>query len=106
MPVSVLPRPMRSRGRPKGLTDASEPGAAPASSGIAAQPADYRHEPAAAHYRRGEGDRLRGVQARPDGAVPRMPRGRSPGVGGTVGFPPQSDGGEKGPAPGFRPPLA
>ena len=81
MSVSVLPRPMHSRGRPKGLTDASEPGAAPSPPARSDQLTGDRHGAAVAHYRRGEVGRLCGDQARPDGAVPRMPRGRPTGWG-------------------------
>ena len=58
-------------------------------------------EPAAAPYRKGEGDRVRTDQARPDGAVPRQCAPGHLAWGKPVGFPPQSDGGEKGPAPGL-----
>ena len=90
------PRPRRSKGRPKGRTDASEPGTAPATRATFAELAGAGLKPAAAHYRKGEVERSRGGQARPDGAVPWVPRGRSTGVGGTVGFPPQATLTEKG----------
>ena len=90
------PRPRRSKGRPKGRTDASEPGTSPATRATLAELAGAGLKPAAAHYRKGEVERSRGGQARPDGAVPWVPRGRSTGVGGTVGFPPQATLTEKG----------
>jgi len=101
MPAPALPRSRRSQGRPDGA------GPMRASPGRAGRVRDDRaarahsDKLAAAHYRRGEGDRSRGVQARPDGAVLRMPRGRSPGVGGTVGFPPHATATEKGQRRGF-----
>jgi hypothetical protein len=89
MPALALPRPMRSEGQAEGPDRCERAGAGPSPLTTPDHLACDRYGAAAAHYRRGEGDRSRGVQARPDGAVPRMPRGRSPGVGGTVGFPPQ-----------------